>query len=513
MNNCYTINRFVYIFWVMAFFTSCNKDHSTIDPGKHLHMPNFSEISIVGSSNILNNHSENIFNEQSFKKKAGSPLMGSNPRRKVGRVEVTDRSQWDDPGQVGFTIKGVADEFIMTPDWLGKLDVFHLGSIIQGNSIQDLSFIPLSERNGDYEAKPVSVSVSFPAKTVTGSFMPDVMSSTEFFSTLMKNNKMTSMQNSAFQYEIEEFTYFNELKTVFGADVDIKAIFFKSGSSGSNSSEQISGNSGLVATFTQKNFSVDMSIPEEGLELYDKLNVASGVSPVYINSVMYGAKGILLVESSVESNVLKSTFDKVFSVMGGLIDGSKQLTTEEKQIIANSQIQMAFMGTGGAVVKKLASLDELIGVIKKGVQFSPLTPGVPISYKMRTLLGNKTVQNRFNFRIPIKPFYGKNVIQVESGVSNMYAMFFADKNLKVPVIVPENIAIRLRHIQYVREGNPREGFGVVKYIDDENIYNKDKSSKFFLSQTSFPRTNINDGAGKFLIDSESGSYKVIYDKN
>lgn len=511
MKNCNTLRRLLYIFLITAFFSSCNKDHSTIDAVKKLQMPEFSEISIVGSNSLLSDHAEDILNAQNSKKKAGSPLMGSNPRRKVGRVEVTDRSQWDDPNQVGFTIKGVADEFIMTPDWLGKLDVFHLGSIIHGNSIQDLSFIPLSERNGEYEAKPVSVSVSFPAKTVTGSFMPDVMSSTEFFSTLMKNNKITSLQNSAFQYEIEEFTYFNELKTVFGADVDIKAIFFKSGSSGSTSSEQISGNSGLVATFTQKNFSVDMSIPEEGLELYDKLNVASGVSPVYINSVMYGAKGILLVESSVESNVLKSTFDKVFSAMGGLIDGSKQLTSEEKQVIANSQIQMAFMGTGGAVVKKLASLDELIGVIKKGVQFSPSTPGVPISYKMRTLLGNKTVQNRFNFRIPIKPFYGKNVIQVENGVSNMYAMFFADKNLKVPVIIPENIAAVVRVTRLEREGNPRDGFiGVIREVSEENVYNKSKATKIFMQERSTPITNPKYQPGRFIVDSKNGAYVVLF---
>lgn len=94
----------------------------------------------------------------------------------------------------------------------------------------------------------------------------------------------------------------------------------------------------------------------------------------------------------------------------------------------------------------------------------------------------------------------------------MYAMFFADKNLKVPVIIPENIAIRLRRIRYVREGNPREGFGVVRYIDNWNIYNKDKSTKFFLLQTSLPHTGPSVG-GPFLMDSESGFYVVIYDKN
>jgi len=509
---------YFFVILTILSFISCKRDPIAVDrlAASRLKDPISATISIEASAGLLHNISTNLAAGEYSRKRAGSSLVGrAGGGSKVGRVEITDRVQWPNPSEVGLTVKGFADEFTMTPEWLGRMDVFHLGSIIRGNTANDLSFIPLSERLGEYEAKPVSVSVSFPAKTVTGSFLPDVMASSEFFSTLMKNNKIATLQNSAFQYEIEEFTYYNEIKTVFGTDVNVKALFFKTGSSGTTSSDKISKKTGLVASFTQKNFSVDMNFPEEGEELYDKLNVAdlANVAPVYINSVMYGAKGVLLIESTEESDVVKSTFEKAFSVMGGLVDGSKKLSTEELATIAGSEIQILFVGASGSIVKKLGSLDELIGIIKNGITFSASTPGVPISFKMRTLLGNKAFQNKFNFEIKIKPFYAKNEYITENGTTNRYATFFADKYCRFPIIIPENIPIHPHRGQMVWVGNPKEGGRDILKIDYPSIYNKDKSPRVFLQKDAKPKqvtgAYLGNYKGIILVDSREGWYNVV----
>ncbi|TDS08878.1 thiol-activated cytolysin family protein [Sphingobacterium paludis] len=269
------------------------------------------------------------------------------------------------------TIEGYADEFVIIPEWLGRRDVFHLGSLIQGNTLQNLSFTPLSEREGHYESRPIFASVSFPAKTVSGSYLPDIMATTKFFSNIMQENNLSDMQNSTFRYEIKEFSYYNEVKTVFGSNVDVRALFYASNSSATAFSGRIQKTNGLIASFTQTNFTVDMDIPESG-ELYQNLNLdlLGNVYPAYINSVAYGSKGVLLIESEQDAEVLQTTFNKAFSVMGGLVSGSQSLASDEKNIIQNADLQIFFTGiTGESVRRKIGSFDELISLIKTGTHF------------------------------------------------------------------------------------------------------------------------------------------------
>lgn len=334
-------------------------------------------------------------------------LVTSKLGDKVGAIRINGRDTWVNDRHAGYTFKGDADEFTMIPSWLGKLDVFHLGSLIKGNTIADLSFTPLSERGGNYISKPIEASVSFASKRVVGNFMPATMAAPEFFGKLMRDNGLTNPVSHGFAYEIKQFNYFNEVKSAFGSNVDIKKIFFNSSSSSNEYGDKITKDYGIMVSFTQKNFTVDMSLPETG-ELYSDLDLSAlgGVWPAYINSMAYGSKGIILIESNAEIESFKKTVEKAFSVMGGLIDGTKQLSQQELNVLNQSEMNMLFIGTDSKfLVKSLTSFGELIGFVKKGNTFGPNNPGVPISFNLRSLNKHTTIKNYFEIKVPIDHFY------------------------------------------------------------------------------------------------------------
>jgi len=450
--------------------------------------PSFGNVSINGSSGMID---EDTLSKTGFQKTAASTgsLLLSARGNKIGAVHIEKNEFWTDTSEPGTTIEGYADEFLMTPDWLGRLDVFHLGSLIKGNTLQDLSFVPLSEREGHYSRKPIYASVSFPADTVSGSFAPDVMATSEFFSKLMLQNGLSTAQKSSFKYEIKEFNYFSEIKTVFGSNVDIKALFYKSGSTSATVSDQISKASGLVASFTQENFTVDMDLPEPG-ELYENLNMGllNDVLPGYISSIKYGSKGVLLIESEETADVLKKTFNKAFSVMGGLVSGTQTMTADEDKVIRDAQIQIFFTGADGkSIVKQLGSFDELIGFIKTGTSFSPTTPGVPIAFKMRTAKTNNTIISNFSIRIPFKPFYIKQEFIVDPNIQSaprheLHLSFFADKDARIPINVPNRTPIYAdtKFLRIEREGSPREGFTLQHVYGPEVHYNLNQGNKMII---------------------------------
>ena len=307
---------------------------------------------------------------------------GSWRDRTIGAVHIRTDSMW--LGDLaGRSFIGYADEFTMLPEWLGQKDNFYLGNLIKGNTISTLDLTPLSERLGQYESKPISASISLPGKTISGTFNPNELSASQFYSKLLQDNGMPNTQNAAYSYSLQEFTYYDELRTVFGSNVKVSALFYGSGSTSTNGVMKIAGKSGLVAKFVQKNFSLDMDIPEQG-ELYANLdlNAVDGYWPAYISNITYGSTGILVIESEENQQLVNSTFKKAFSVLGGLVSGTSELNSTEIATINNSMMKIYFIGPNGAeAVKRIVSVDELLGFIKKGSAFSAQTPGVPISFK------------------------------------------------------------------------------------------------------------------------------------
>ncbi|QNN42791.1 thiol-activated cytolysin family protein [Pedobacter roseus] len=421
---------------------------------------------------------------------SGGIMFGGDGPQIISAVHLNPGEFWTG-SQVGMTFTGYADEFTMLPEWLGQLDNFYLGSLIKGNSIASLEMAPLSERLGEYQSRNISASISLPLKTVSGVYNPTELRTSEFYSRLLLANGMQDPQRSSYSYTIQEFTYYDELKTVFGSNVKVNALFFSSGSTSTNGALKISKSTGLVAKFTQKNFSLNMDVPIQG-ELYDNLNLAAlgNQWPAYISSITYGSTGVLVIESDEDSEKVNSTYSKAFSVLGGLVSGGNDLTESEKGTISKSTMRIYFIGPNGVeAVKSIFSFEELAAYIKKGTSFSPQSPGVPISFKMKSLPDHKTLKNDFVIDVPIKPFYVKAEFTAKDPrpescpCHNLNLTFFADERGKVPIKISKEVPIYVntKFVRIEREGSPREGFTLTRIYESEPHFSPDLSNKITIN--------------------------------
>jgi hypothetical protein len=398
--------------------------------------------------------------------------------------------------QVGMTFTGYADEFTMLPEWLGQQDNFYLGSLIKGNTITSLAMVALSERSGEYESKPISASISLPGKNVSGTYNPSELISSEFYSRLLLNNNLNELQKASFSFGIQSFTYYDEIRTVFGSNAKVNAIFYSSGSTSTNGTLKISKKTGLVAKFTQKNFSLDMDVPLQG-ELYDNLNLTAldGHWPAYISSITYGSTGIMTIESDESLEVVNSAYNKAFSVLGDIVSGGSEVTEEEKGVIGRSSMKIYFIGPNGAeAVKSIFSFEELTEYVKKGSTFSAQTPGVPISFKMKSLENHTTLKNHFTIDVPVKPFYVKKEhIEISPRppscpCQDLNLTFFADEKGTVPIKVPKDFPFYIQTVTgFRRTGSHRTGFvqepiyGYVQYLNPDQGYGLLRKSVFLLN--------------------------------
>ncbi|KIO75828.1 hypothetical protein TH53_18185 [Pedobacter lusitanus] len=384
----------------------------------------------------------------------GTMMSGGSLRDKlIGAVHIQTDSMWLGD-YAGRSFIGYADEFTMLPEWLGQKDNFYLGNLIRGNSIASLAMTPLSERLGHYESRPISASISLPGKVVSGMFNPNELNATQFYSKLLQDNGISGLQNASYNYSIQEFTYYDELRTVFGSNVKVNALFYGSNSTSTNGVLKIAGKTGLVAKFVQKNFTLDMDVPVKG-ELYENLdlNAVEGYWPAYISNITYGSTGILAIESDDDRQLVNNTFNKAFRVLGGLVSGTSDLTSAEISTINNSKMTIYFIGPNGAeTVKKIFTVEELLGFIKKGSTFSAQTPGVPISFKMKSLKDNKTINNNFRIDVPVEKIWAKfsDPYEVQSAGSVRTAKqrltFYADKELTAPIVAPASKGLTYRAI-------------------------------------------------------------------
>lgn len=436
---------------LIIVLSGCSKQNNTeaIENGNKysgLKPPEGGDIKITGAN--ISTFNAAASNSQSNSNKVSSIGIMSGPNDRpntIAALHLNPADMWLGD-QAGMSFTGYTDEFIMLPEWLGQQDNFYLGSLIKGNSIASVEMIPLSERLGDYESKPISASISLPLKTVTGIYNPTELRTSEFYSRLLTANAMPNAQKASFSYNIQEFTYYDELKTVFGSNSKVGALFFGSTSTTTNGTMKISKATGLVAKFTQKNFSLEMDDPENG-ELYSNLNLNAlgGHWPAYISGITYGSTGILTIESAEDQEVVNNTYKKAFSVLGGLVSGGSNLTEAEKSTINRSTMKIYFVGPNGAEsIKSIFSFDELAAYINKGANFSPQTPGVPISFKMKSLPDNKPLISNFKIDLPVDMIYVKyrkrQVGNENTGFGvEMFVDSFADAKCKIPIITPERI--------------------------------------------------------------------------
>ncbi|WP_164017555.1 thiol-activated cytolysin family protein [Pyxidicoccus trucidator] len=189
----------------------------------------------------------------------------------------------------------------------------------------------------------------------------------------------------------------------------------------------------FLVDFTQSYYTVSFETPNDPTAVFDPTVTASelatyisaGNPPGYVASVSYGRRLLVKFESAESSSTLSATLDAAFSKGGA--GGSITLDANQQKTLRESKMTvLALGGPAGSAVQVIGSgLDKVTALqnyFQSGANFSPSSPGVPLSYTVRYLKNFQpmVVASATNYTVP--SCVGKtNSITVTLGSLQIYA--------------------------------------------------------------------------------------------
>ncbi|MEG0107964.1 MAG: thiol-activated cytolysin family protein [Lachnospiraceae bacterium] len=283
------------------------------------------------------------------------------------------------------------NEFSVTYDVMRYI---YLGSLLKAGSIENQRFQQLPN-----QVEPINISYSFPGKWVIDTIdRPSLGAQRQAVQNALRKEGMSGSQLISFSYDMNQFSYYNEIKLAFGCNINVAKVF----NLGVDvSKEKVKKNTGLIAKFIQKNFTVDMDLPLDGnilLNHSDMSNVGT-FDPVYISSIVYGRMGVIIIETNESYENVRVAVKAAFEAK--IVSGELNLSYEHKQILEKCDIKLSVTsGDGKGAVKAISGFEEFKKFIIGGGTFSQDVPGDPLFYTASYLSDNSPLYSRFKIDLP-----------------------------------------------------------------------------------------------------------------
>ncbi len=180
----------------------------------------------------------------------------------------------------------------------------------------------------------------------------------------------------------------------------------------------------ILVDFTQAYYTIDVDTPglpsdffEEDVSVADLENfTGENNPPMYVQSITYGRKVLFSLESIYSEHEVRTAIDASFNAI--LVSGGVQVDTFHREVLSNSKMTATVIGGSGAeAVKTITGFDGLVEYIIEGGEYSKLSPGAPIAYKL-AYLDNTGVKFAFAADYSERQCYD-NFIDVTGEVAEM----------------------------------------------------------------------------------------------
>lgn len=280
----------------------------------------------------------------------------------------------------------------------------YLGAIIKGDAASDLTnFKPVvfteAERN------PITIYATFPTDDIFREIAaPGPGADNEYLRSVLKSG--STQQIASFSFNVNQFKRYEELKLSLGADISITSLFKLPGKDDDALS---AGKTRVRVEFTQENFSINMEPPIylPFLKSTADLSKLGNTPALIVSSIVYGRKGILVVESDADyaaiSEAIKATIALPLSVLKSITSSTTTvsgLTTAQLQLLNSATISTYLIGTGGDdLLKTVQGLPGFAQLLAVGGEYSAQSPGVPLFYMLNSLNDFGTHYNKFQVKI------------------------------------------------------------------------------------------------------------------
>lgn len=264
----------------------------------------------------------------------------------------------------------------------------YLGGVFTAASIENLTFVRVNK-----PVKPITVAYTFPGFFIDVINTPSISGQYLSLNKAINSSAFSGKQSLSFEYDFRQFSNYNEMKLAFGANVNIASILKLNAS---YDEMQVKQQTGLFARVVQKNFSMLMDYPEDGIifKVNSDLEATADLSPLYINSIIFGRMGIIAIESSSSYEDVKTAFKLALNAK--IVSGELSFEESAKRLLERADIKIFISGGKSGEVAQVASgFHEFQNFIISGGEFSKEVPGVPIFFTANYASDNSVFSTSF----------------------------------------------------------------------------------------------------------------------
>ena len=272
------------------------------------------------------------------------------------------------------------------------------GAILEGNSISNQNYIPVFVNN----RKPITVSMTLahntPKPTSRTIEEPTFSKLSDYVVDMVADGNFE--QNQKFMFSYKRFSFYDEIKTAFGTNIDTRKLFSSKSESSTEYRDKIQKSTGMYVKFFQSSFTINMDIaplsdqPIQGKSEYE---------PVYVNSLTYGRLGIITFETDetyeFAETCIKKEFDRIF------YKKTSTLNKEEEKFFENTEFKVLIIGgDSNLAVQTFKGYSHFLNLIYNS-KFTETSYGVPITCSFSYANSHGLVETEFVNVLHIEPLF------------------------------------------------------------------------------------------------------------
>lgn len=312
-----------------------------------------------------------------------------------------------------------AEKYVVLPEYLSKIWV---GNAIFKSSLLNNTFKPVP-------GKKKSITLLLNAPNSTPQMVKDPSHSQYNQYVKSQISKCSLEQSHDYNYSIEQFTSYNELKVALGNNYDTSFLFWGKHESSSSNEHKISKSTGLYISFVQELFTVTM---EPETFPYVDTSASDIDSTVYINSVSYGRLGLLSIETNEQAEYSKALMskccDKLFK------HKSSVFTSEEKNFLNSCEFKLLLVGGNGtAAVESFSGYNGFVDHLGN-INTTKTYSFAPIYCTFLNLRDNSSYTFHYNLTYYKDPIYIDILDYINNRWGHQYVIYFYSNKQRQPTI-------------------------------------------------------------------------------
>lgn len=366
------------------------------------------------------------------------------------------------------------------------------GAILEGNSISDQKYVPVFVNNRNPITVSMTLSHNTPKQTSRTISSPTYSKLSDYVKEMVVDGNFS--QNEKFMFQYRRFSFYDEVKSAFGTNINTKSLFSSRKESSTEYNYKISKSTGMYVKFFQSSFTVNMDIAPLS---NSPVSGNSGYEPVYVNSVTYGRMGVLVFETDetydFAERCIKKEFERIF------LNKNTTLTTEERRFFDQTDFKVLVLGgDSDYVVQSFKGYSHFLNLIYNS-RFTQHSYGVPIMCSFSYANSHGLVETEFVNTVYIEPLYvhvSRENVKYYPNTGNggysysdeMYLNFYRNRSKTTPAIPYTDIIFEVNMYESTCNYSPNyanwpeiEVTGTSLNVDTK-IRNINFKSKIFVGQ-------------------------------